>query len=81
MGEDVTFMVLFAADSSTYLWQVDGVDITDGDMSTLMLTTVDKTDAGNYTCRVSTDGETITTTMAQLFVCELMNLLTILPSL
>ena len=69
VGANVMFMVPFNS-SHSYQWQHNETMIEGQNMSNLTLSMVNKMNAGNYTCIVTSDGENFTSTTAKLFVCE-----------
>jgi len=71
VGDTVTFSVTVdGAAPFTYQWAKNGTDIAGANSSTLTLTGVALTDAGNYTVRISNFAGTATSAIATLTVLE-----------
>ncbi|MBN2663802.1 MAG: immunoglobulin domain-containing protein [Bacteroidales bacterium] len=68
VGSNVTFSVTATGSNLTYQWFVDGSSIGGATSSSLSLTNVSVADEGVYTCEVSGDCGTVTTSDASLTI-------------
>ena len=75
-GTTITFVVEVKGSDLTYQWQRNGGYLTDGDKysgtttATLTVMNVVEEDEGNFTCVVTKDRVTVTSSAAELTVCK-----------